>query len=231
MNNVAQYICISFILLLSFSCNNDFVTDELESFVMENSSIIISPEWEIDFYTIYCKESGIRQFTITHFPDWLDISHLTGFFYDGCATLICKANVCKDFSRIGVYKSYMTMLIEGYENQMMIPIAYINEGKPVAEIPSLLTCRYDDTMIRIPIKNIGNGVLLCSVSQHPRWMSEWYSENYLYKTNFFTVYPNGKVDISCNIKAPQPGKIVITTSDKNNPVVEIEIQIDKGDPL
>jgi len=233
MKNLTQYISIS-ILLLVFSCNNDFVTEKQETFLTSSSTIFISPNWEEREYKIYYQDIGTTHYTITYAPEWLNVSTTpselnfsfqTGVFLNDYSSLYCKANVCNDLSKVGIYHTFMTLSVEGKEEQMIIPIQYVTEGNPVAEIPKLWTNRWDERyQIILPIKNTGEGVLLYSVSQYPEFLSiDYYSE---YGSHTTAIPPNllGTVFFSGLFPKKYSGKIIITTNDKNQPEVEMEIR-------
>jgi hypothetical protein len=120
---------------------------------------------------------------------------------------------------------------------------YIVEENPVVEIPqNHLTIVLDNHYtnigyiddIKLSIKNIGNGILIWSVSDLPEWL--------LIKSSIGTILhasipvsalpPNGEGEIFLSYNSTVPfldvmekssEKIVITTNDKDNPKVEVDI--------
>ena len=240
MKNLVQYITVSIALLVVFSCNNDFLNDE-PAFFGNGSPIVISPDWETQDYTIYCEGVGNAKFTVTYAPSWLKISSSSGQIINNVAVLNCKANVNKDFFEIGIYHSFVTLSVEGRGN-LAIPLSYITEGNPVIETETRLNVNYDNmpgNLLLFPIQNTGNGILIWEVVQHPEWLS-FYSDMWgtIYENEIIGILPfnqtvnlyysfNPNVSLSENLS----GKIVIASNDKNNPFVEIEIQMSLGNPI
>ena len=66
MKNIIRQISISVILLLVFSCNNDFLKEELEPYYWEGPAIVILPGWDAKDYNIYCEDVGNAKFTVVH---------------------------------------------------------------------------------------------------------------------------------------------------------------------
>ena len=233
MKNLIQYITISILLLLAFSCNNDFLKDSPEdNIASESSTIIISPNWEATDYNIYCQGIGNAKFTIVQAPGWLNISTRSGQFSNNIATLHCKASVHKDFSETGMYHTFLTLSIEGKDN-LAIPIVYITEGNPVIETSSHLTINYNSFNAALSIKNTGKGILTWDILELPQWLS--LNENMSYRSPH--VLPEdgeGTVYLSYNSDIPYQAnlssQLVIISNDKNHPVVEVEVQMDLGEP-
>ena len=242
MKKFIQHIGISFITLFVLSCNDNFLTENSgsssESYWGESSPIVISPDWEAKDYSIkgwiHGQNNVNDKYTISHVPSWLKISSLSGQFTDGIAILNCKANTYNLFSEIGVYSTYLRLSVE---NQgMIVPIVYIVEGNPVIETQNRVIVDYNNLFdTKLPIKNIGNGVLMCSVSDHSEWLStEEEIYNFYGSINFSALLPDCKGYISLffnpngMILEDYTGKIVLATNDKNKPKVEIEVQVNLG---
>ena len=234
MKNTIQYIAVSLVISLAFSCGNDFLTDE-PTFISEGSPIVISPEWETQDYEIYCEDVGNAEFTVAHAPSWLTISSPSGQFINHVATLNCKANVYKDFSKIGMYHALITLSVEGKGN-VAIPVLYIVEGNPVIEIANSVTISYDNPNgSSLLIKNAGNGILMWSVIQRPEWLlmyGEMYESSVIEDYSVYVSPSNGQsfiylsLDPTVSFSENLSGKILIQTNDKNKPIVEVEVEID-----
>ena len=237
MKNLFQYITVLIVLLHTFSCNNDFLTEESNiNIINEISPIVISPDWEANDYSIYCQGIGNAKFTIADVPAWLKISSASEQFTNGYATLNCKANVFGVFSEIGMYHTYMILSVEGRGN-VAVPVVYIVEGNPVIATENSLTISYDLTLSTSPflIENTGNGILFWSVVDHPDWLK--INNQSIYKNEVARFLPpNNTVTLYFSYNSDIPysenlsGKIVIESNDKNKPFVEIEIQVDLGNP-
>jgi len=231
MKNLFHHITFSIVLLLVFSCNNDFLKDELDYVSPEYASIIISPDWDSQDYTIYCPNVGNAKYTVIKVPEWLKISSPSGQFTDGFATLNCKAIINDNFSEVGLYYAYMTLAVEGKGNRTII-IAYIIEGNPVINAKLTYDSSYNG---RISVKNTGYGILFFYILKNPEWLllTDQYNatiENY----SVIVLRPNGEENIyfyynsTTFISEKLFGKIVIESNDKNKPILELEVQMDLG---
>ena len=229
MKRISLYILIPVIYLLAFSCDNAFLLEE--SFFGESSLIAISPSWEAYDYEIQCQGVGNAGFTIVQAPAWLNVSAVTGQFMNSTALLNCKANTYSDFSETGIYYSYLTLSVEGKGN-LAVPVAYITEGNPVIEVESHVNIDYNGRMM-LPVKNTGDGILLCNIAQHPAWLTL----NQSAKNTAYIIPSNGQEYLQFNFNPDVPlsedisGKIVIVTNDKDKPVVEVSVQMDLGNPM
>jgi hypothetical protein len=234
MKNLIQYIIITIGLLLAFSCSNDFLTKEPELASLESSTIIISPAWTEGDYSIYCQGVGNAKFTVAHAPSWLTVSPLSGQFINGIATLNCKANAFCDFTEIGIYNAFLTLSVEGKGN-IAIPIVYIVEGNPIIETASRLTVKYDSFNSELSVKNTGRGILIWNIAELPKWLSLNYSGSNNRSPNLLPQGGEASMYLSYNsdilFQENLSGKIVIVCNDKNKPQVEVEVQMDWGNPL
>ena len=221
MKNLSRFLTILIVLSLVFSCNDDFLNESVQTSQEDVSTIFISPNWVADDYIIYCPGVGNAKFRVAHAPAWLDISSSLSSerFFDNRAVLNCKAKVHNVFSEVGIFHTYLTLSIEGKGNRV-IPIAYINEGNPVIET----IISYDN--VRLSIKNTGNGILFWQIGDYPDWLL-LSDEN----TNYILLQ-NEKVNVNFSFNPNSSlqdilsGKIVIESNDKNNPKIEVEVEVD-----
>ena len=238
MKNLFRHIMVLIATLLAFSCSNDFLTEELDHASPEDASIIISPDWPAQDYSIYCPNVGNAKFKVTKAPAWLKISSTSGQFTNGFATLNCTANINDDFSEVGIYYTYMTLEVEGKGNRTIL-IAYITEGNPAVETNNPVNINFD-YFGELSFKNTGNGILFFSILDLPKWLSlignggrpvsiEEYPAIVLPQNgeSFIPFLFNHNVPFAENLS----GKIVIITNDKNRPIVEVEVKTDFGTPL
>ena len=100
MKNLFKNITALIVLLLTFSCNDDFLKEE-PTFVGMSTTIVISPDWDANDYFIFCPGVGNAKFSITQSPSWLNVSAPFDRFINDAAILNCKANVFNVFSEIG----------------------------------------------------------------------------------------------------------------------------------
>lgn len=173
MKNFITYITVSAILLLAFSCNDDFLYDGQEN-SGNVSSIVISPDWETQDYRVYCEGAGVARFTVVHAPSWLDISSTSELFIGDIAYLTCKAKPYGNFSETGIHHSSITLSIDG-KGKQIIPVLYIVEGNPVISTVNRLNIDYDNYYNmyygRLTVRNAGNGILIWTVAEHPKWLT------------------------------------------------------------
>ena len=239
MKNLIQNISVSIVLILVFSCSDDFLKDE-PNFFREINPIVISPDWQAQDYHVFCEGVGNAKFTVAHAPAWLKISNRSGQFTNNVAMLNCKANTHKDFSGVGIYHSLITLSVEGIGN-LAVPIMYINEGNPKIEIASRVTVSYDNpNSASLLVKNTGEGILLWTVIQRPEWLliyDEMYGTSDIIEDYSVFVLPaNGtssvrlSFDPSASYSENLSGKIIIQTNDKKKPTVEVDVLMSLGNP-
>ena len=235
MKNLFQNITFLIILLVIFSCNKNFLTDE-QSLLSTSSSIVISPEWESNDYTIFQQGYRNAKFTVSKAPEWLKIHSSSGQFTNSYAILNCKANTFSDFLEIGLYYTYMTLSVEG-RGDLVIPVVYINEGNPAISADNSVKINYNKDF-HFTFKNTGYGILFWNIIQHPDWLrlynhNEWTSDNEVggiiapNETDGFYLKFNSDIAFTEYL----PGKIIIASNDKNEPFIEVEVEIDFGNPV
>ena len=233
MKSFNLYICISVILTLAFSCNNDFLKEEpIFDMTSHSTPFYISPNWEPDDYRIFCEDIGNAAFTVVETPEWLTVSTLAGQFVDNTAVLHCKANTFNDFSEPGLFYSYITLSVERKEN-MAFPVAYISEGNPKIDMNNFFLLDYKNRYTcEMPIANTGDGVLLWHIKQYPEWLAPMSND-----VNIITQYSRQDRTVisynydDCPFWENLSGKIVIETNDINKPVMEVTVQVDFGYPV
>ena len=227
MKKLINYTATFLIGFFVFSCSNDFLTEGPEVSSAGDSSIMISPDGEYNDYVIYCPAARNDEFTITHAPDWLNISSRSGKFVDGVATIQCSANVNPDFSEIGIY--YAQMIVSVKNKNYAIQVSYITAGDPVIETDENLSNGYQEPLY-LSVQNSGKGLLFWELVEYPEWLSlDWYSLGYTQgmllqgeMTQLYFTF-NGNF-----IPDDLSGRIVIKSNDKNNPEKIINIRFDIG---
>jgi len=240
MKNLIRFFTVPIVLFLAFSCGNQFLEESVQTSLEDVSTIFISPDWDAKDYVIFCQNVGNAKFKVTHTPDWLIISSSSGQFVNNVAALNCKAKVHSAFSEMGIYHSYITLSIEGKGNRVL-PVTYITEGNPVIETENRLTMDYDNTyntmFSLLTVRNTGKGILFWRVVEHPDWLKVYNNDELVDPTVSGIIIPQNAtytLRLECNpsiLSENQSGKIVLVSNDKNKPVVEIEVQIDQGNPV
>ena len=227
MKNLVHYITFSITLLVVFSCNNDFLTDE-PNFFGEGSPIVISPNWEVDEYSIYYQGIGSAKFTVAHTPSWLKVSSPSGQFINNVVTLNCKANVHSAFSEVGIYHSFITLSVEG-RGDLAVPVMYITEGmdlgNPVLNIreseSGTINFGRTETSRQFAFSNQGNGILIWMIEGRPEWLTV--SES----TGALISYNSTVLTFTCNRDLMQStintATIILKTNDKNKPSYPITV--------
>jgi len=236
MKNLIQYISVSFLSIIAFACNNNFLSEVPKaSSLTSTSEILISPEWEAKDYFINAPVDNAN-FTIVQVPNWLNIQNLSGQFTDNVATINCSASVQSGFSATGIYKSSMVIDIDGY-GILAIPVSYITQGNPAVATDNGLALKYNSNSnnykASLVIRNTGEGILLWSMARKPDWISIPESLN----NRTFMIPQNGQfvVDLSCRIESitspDMQGQIVIASNDRNHSETAVNVYFDSGAPV
>ena len=243
MKNFIQYISAGIFCIITFSCNNDFLSKVPEiSSLTATSEIIVLPSGESKDYSVHVPTIGNANFSVAESPDWLNVRTVSGQFSGDVATLNCGASVRNEFSATGVYKSSIVLNIDGYGN-ILIPVSYVTEGNPAIETESNSAFQYNvyynNGSASLAIKNRGEGVLLWSLTEKSDWISVDKPERFFdSRSNYMFMilpYEESVIDLSCSIESfvspDTQGKIVIRSNDKNNSETTIDISCDLGNPI
>lgn len=231
MNQLLKNSIIPLAVLFLFSCSDDFVNERLDISGVAESAIIISPEWEADDYQFQCEGAGNTAFSIAGKPDWLSVDDNSGSFVNGMATIHCKANAVADYSKTGIYIDQM--LVDAGQKTYAVPVYYITEGNPSAQVSHTLTISYNNYNAPLRISNTGDGILLWDIAAMPDWLSvdmaNFNMESIMIGEGAEALVPfilNAEKAINGN----PSGTIVLKTNDKNNPQIEINVSADLGTP-
>ena len=226
-----------FIFLITFSCCNGFLREEPDISTEADTEILISPRWEANDYDIYNPVAMNANFKVIKTPEWLHVHTMSGQFKNGVATINCSASVYSDFSETGIYRSFMVLYIEGTGN-CIVSVSYINEGHPVIKAETSLNVHYNHSPVSLVIRNDGNGILLCAVTEKPDWITIRTTEgNELPDYSLFPVLPNSAFQLSIWINplsqpsADLKGKIVLFSNADNQTETTIDIQYEMGNPV
>ena len=225
-------IIILLAAVLLFSCSDDFVNERLNISGVAASGVIISPEWEADNYQFECEGAGNAEFSIDSKPDWLSPYEHSGRFINDVATIYCKANVVSDFSKTGIYIDQM--LISAGGKKYAVPVYYITEGNPVAQVSNSLDIRYNNYNNQLQISNSGEGILLWDIGSMPDWLTVDMNQ-----FNPMTVMlgQGASASIPFILDAEKAalsdsltGTLILLTNDPNKPQVEIAVYAHLGTP-
>jgi len=231
MNHFLKIILLLSVATAFFSCSDEFVNEKLDISGVAASAIIISPEWEDDDYEFKCDGVGNADFTINSKPDWLILDSNSGKFEDSIATIHCSANEEPRFSKIGFYVDQM--LITSAGKKYAIPLYYITEGNPSAQVNRAFEINYNNYNNQLQISNSGNGILLWDIVSMPYWLTVNMDQ-----FNIMSVIlgQGASASLPFNLNALAAaqsglnGTIVLKTNDRNNPLVEIAVSANLGTP-
>jgi len=231
MKNLIQYISAYFLCIITFACNNNFLSDvPSTSSLTTASEILISPEMGAKDFFINVAV-GDAQYSIVQIPYWLDVQSYSGQFTNNVATINCSVSANPGFSDMGIYKSSMVLDIDGH-GRVVIPVSCIIPGNPVISTDNDLALKYNSDnnnfKASLVIKNTGEGILLWSIAKKPDWISFPDSLN----NRTFMIAPNRKfvIDLTCSIGSftspDMQGQIVIASNDRNNNNLTVNLYFD-----
>ena len=240
MKNLNQYIITCFLYLMVSSCSNDFLMKE-EAYISTTSAseIYISPGWGKMDYSFHITDAGNAEFKIVKTPDWLNVTTSSGQFVNNIATINCNASVRSDFSEIGIYKGLMLLEI-GDQRKVYISVSYVTEGNPQIDIERSITFNnfYNYNSRPFVIKNKGQGILLFTIVEKPKWITLFQSGEIIPDNVTFPILPNSEIsfDLLYNGESSSSsellnGKIFIKCNDKSNNETVTDIYYDTGNPL
>lgn len=231
MNHFLKIIIFLSATVALFSCNDEFVNEKLTISGVATSNIIISPEWEADDYQFKCEGVKEADFTITGKPEWLVVDSNTGKITDSIATIHGAVKAEPRFSNIGFYIDQMIVTISN--KQYAVPVYYITEGNPSAQVDRQMNINATDYSSNLQISNSGEGILLWDIVSLPPWLtvneSQMNPQLFILGKGSTAQLPftfNFQAAMQNNLK----GTIVLKTNDKNNPVVEIAVTANLGTP-
>ncbi len=227
---------ISFLAaVLLLSCSDEFVNEKITISGVASSAIIISPEWEPDTYQFQCEGTGNDNFVIENKPDWLVIENASGKFADGIATIHCKANSEPDYSQTGIYIDQM--LVSSNGKKYAVPVYYITEGNPTAEVVRNFEIQYNNYnnyQNQLQISNRGDGVLFWEIISMPEWLTVNWDQfdvrSLMLGKDASSIVPF-VLNVESAMKNDLNGSILLRTNDKNNPLIEISVKANLGTPL
>lgn len=214
-----------------FSCSNEFVQDQLDISGVAASAIILSPDWPADDYQFQCREVANADFIITSKPEWLNLDSNSGKITDSIATIHGAAIAQSRFSETGFYVDQMIVKANG--KKIAVPVYYITEGNPAAEINRTLQISSVNSSQELHVSNSGNGILIWDIISLPSWLSV--NMNQL-NPGMLILGKGSIVSIPLIFNASDirqnklEGTIVLKTNDKNNPMVKIAVTASLGNP-
>lgn len=231
MNHFSKIILILWITLAFFSCSDEFINDKPDVSGVASSAIIISPEWEAEDYEFKLKDVKNADFTITSKPDWLILDSSSGEIADSIAIVHGSAHAEPRFSNIGFYVDEMIVRANG--KNYAVPLYYITEGNPAIQVNRTLEFSYNNYYNQLQISNKGDGILLWDIVSMPNWltvnMSQFNQRSVILGKDDSATLPF-TFNVQEAVKSNQQGTIVLQTNDKNNPLVEIAVSANLGNP-
>lgn len=233
MKRIFQHIIIAVVGLLLFSCNDDFVDEQLEISGVAISSVIVSPNWEAQSYEFMLEGLGNAEFTIDTKPDWLTTESSTGSLLNGIGSIRCEVNEVSAYSSTGIYIDQMLISVGG--RQYAVPVYYISEGNPRIMVSRVLEINYNDYTSYVQLSNTGDGILLWDVLSMPDWLivdqDQFDYSSLMLGKNSTANIPFIVNTEKATLVGTQEGTIVLATNDASNSQVEIAVKIDLGSPM
>lgn len=236
MKSILNNAIITILLLAVVSCSNDFLNEHLDKPAVPagESTIYISPEWESADYQLYLPNMGNADFKIEKNPSWLQISSMTGSLVNSVANIHCSAVRMSGFDNIGIYLDKIEVSAD--KQSFYVPVAYITEGNPKIQVERKITLNAGVGYLNIEIYNQGEGILLWDVVSLPDWLGvDMDRFNYINSTGTI-IAQNSCANLPLVINLDEisgedlKGRILLKTNDKNNRVVEIEVELTIGNP-
>ncbi len=142
MQNIIKSTVVFLFLSLLTSCSKDFLNENLTlvSMPVGLSNIYISPDWQSSGYLFQLPDVKEADYEIVSKPSWLTLGSLSGHLSDSIAIVQCSATKNSAFNPVGIYTDFMTVTAKG--KNYKVPVAYITEGNPIAEVQSTLNLSY-----------------------------------------------------------------------------------------
>lgn len=247
MKLLSQLTILAVMVITLNACSNDFLDGgETENvFPIGESSIYISPEWGEKEYWFSFPVSQSSEFIIEETPDWLQIENMTGNLTftstqwlepvgRSRGTIRAKATHNPDFAKVGIYLDYM--VVKTSNTRYRIPASYISEGLPEVQVNTTHAINYSSTSsLSLRIANTGEGVLIWDVVSMPEWLKVDTANLAInrvvvprYSHYNIPLKFNHNADVSSN---DYVGDIVLSTNDKENPLVTVHVTADLGNPM
>jgi hypothetical protein len=231
MQTILKNSLVIIFLSLVTSCSKDFLNENTTQVntPVGLSNIYISPDWPSSGYLFNLPSVKEADYEIVSKPSWLTLGSLSGHLSDNKAIVECSATKNSAFSPVGIYMDFMTVKANG--KNYKVPVAYITEGNPIAEVQSNLIITYSYGEPNLSIGNTGQGILLWNISSMPDWLvldtarlGSIYITPYALYTIPFLFKPD---NISSEILT---GTIVLLTNDKAHPSISVNVTVDMGTP-
>ncbi len=234
MNLSIKNIIYLVLIYLTISCNNSFLDDNISPSqqLMGHSNIYVSPNWENAEYQFNLGSLVDNDYEIIETPSWLQIDRNTGSLSKGLATVNCSATNYNTYNEYGIYTDFMT--VKTNKNNYKVTVAYINEGEPLLKTPNTLDITYETAGdISWPVQNRGKGILRWKFTSLPEWLEVdtvqvGIEQMFLqYYHGFYIPLKIIPENFSSTISTDT---IVLSTNDKTNPEVTIDVIVNLGTP-
>lgn len=234
MSSVIKNIAVFIILSFAISCSKEFLNDNLteDSLPMGVSNIYISPDWQSSAYMFKLSNVKEADYKIVSKPSWLIIESDNGHISDSIASIQCSAAKNSEFKKVGIFMDFMTVKADG--KTYKVPVSYINEGNPQAQVQSSITLSYNYYgNPNLPIHNNGLGILIWEISSMPSWLAID-STQLSSGGSYLSPYSTYNIPLSFkpgNAYGNLTGNIILLTNDKEHPRITINVSADLGTPL
>jgi hypothetical protein len=125
------------------------------------------------------------------------------------------------------------MLVNSGDKKYAIPVYYITEGNPAAQVAHTYEISHNNYNNQLQISNPGDGILLWDIASMPEWLSV--DMNQFNLTSLMLGQGAAAsipfiLDAEKAVQSTSSGTIVLKTNDKNNQLIEIAVSADLGTP-
>lgn len=232
MQRILKNTILFAIFYLTTSCSNNFLSENLTPITSSVgvSNIYISPDWQSTECAFKIPANETANFEIVSKPTWLTITPASGQLTDSVAVVQCTAKANSTYSSVGVYTDFITVKADG--KNFKVPVSYITEGSPEVQVQSPVTLTYSSySNPFIQIYNNGLGILIWDIVSLPDWLTVD-TARLEYKNRFIAQYNSYnlplKIDSDEYISGTLTGTIVLSTNDKKNPSVSVNVSTNLG---
>jgi hypothetical protein len=126
------------------------------------------------------------------------------------------------------------MIVNASGRKYVVPLFYITEGNPTVQVNRTLNMTYTNFNSMLKISNSGDGILLWDILQTPDWLTVDMQQfnpmvSFLGKEGSFVIpFSFNRLADSQN---SLNGTIILKTNDQNNPIVQIAVSFNRGNPV
>jgi hypothetical protein len=170
MKTIIRFTHLAVILMVFFSCNNDFLDKNNTSYYSSGDTIFLNNQQQNVNLEYTLNSIANKSYMIVYQPKWITFSSMEGKITDGTVKLSFSIN--PENSPIASMGEYPTTIVLDVESLgiITIPVVYSNFGNPTMVCsPTSLTFE-SLTPKTFTITNTTNGVLYWQIANIPEWL-------------------------------------------------------------